>query len=133
MPKRPDHFDSIVPRDPVGAYRRASIAVRRVGQDAACQLCGEARLQALIPDREPIICAECDRKLRGCATEDDHHPAAEANDPTTIRVPANDHQAELNAAQYDWPKETREKLGRKWWVGSPLEEYAPKRMNSKRR
>lgn len=37
---------------------------------------------------------------------DNHHPAGEANDPTTIPVPVNDHRAELNVAQYDWPAET---------------------------
>ena len=37
---------------------------------------------------------------------DDHHPFGSANDPTTIRVPVNDHRAELNVAQQDWPKET---------------------------
>ena len=87
-----------------------------------------------------------------------------------VPVPANDHCAELNVAQYDWPKRTREnpdgspflaaagcirgfidyihyliekgvawivelleaadaylrtKLGPKWWVGTPLEQFAP--------
>ena len=47
---------------------------------------------------------------------DKHHLFAEANDPeTTLPVPVNDHRAELNEAQNDWPKQTRENP-----VGSPL-------------
>jgi hypothetical protein len=106
------------------------------------------------------------------STSDDHHFAGEANSTVTIPVPANDHSAELNVAQYDWPKETREnkdgspllaaagcvrgfidtviyliktgvlwvaellerlnaflvdRLGPKWWIGSPLEQFTPKR------
>jgi len=34
--------------------------------------------------------------------------AGEANNSATIPTPANDHIAELNAAQYDWPKQTLE-------------------------
>lgn len=172
MPKAPSHSDAVVPRDPVGAYRRDKIAALRIGNDVTCASCPEGRPKALIPDREPKMCAERDRKERGLATEDEHHVAAKANDATTIRVPVNDHQAELSPAQYDWPKETREnrdgspllraaacvhgftdiifylikklllwipemlerldalliqKLGRKWWFGTPLEEYAPKK------
>ena len=41
---------------------------------------------------------------------DEHHPAGRANDPTTTPVPVNDHCAELNPAQEDWPKETLENL-----------------------
>jgi hypothetical protein len=37
---------------------------------------------------------------------DHHHPAGEANDPTTTPIPVNDHQAILNPNQYDWPPET---------------------------
>jgi hypothetical protein len=39
---------------------------------------------------------------------DKHHIAGKANSPVTVPVPVNDHRAELNAAQYDWPKETLE-------------------------
>lgn len=39
---------------------------------------------------------------------DNHHVAGRANSPITIRVPVNDHRAELNVAQQDWPKETLE-------------------------
>jgi hypothetical protein len=39
---------------------------------------------------------------------DNHHFAGEANNPLTVPTPVNDHRAELNVAQYDWPKETRE-------------------------
>src|SRR5207248_8773793 len=44
----------------------------------------------------------------GKKTDDNHHPAGKANDPTTILVPVNDHRAELSPAQSDWPKETLE-------------------------
>jgi len=89
----------------------------------------------------------------------------------TIPIPANDHRAELSAAQQDWPKETRENpdgspllaaaafirgfvdtvvyliqksllwipamieclhaflrehFDPKWWIGTPLEAFAPK-------
>jgi hypothetical protein len=37
---------------------------------------------------------------------DKHHPAGEANDPTTTPIPANDHRAILSPAQYEWPEET---------------------------
>jgi len=92
------------------------------------------------------------------------------NSPIQIKVPVNDHFAELNDAQYDWPKQTLEnpdgspflaaagcirgfidyihylidkgltwvaymleaadallarQLGRKWWVGTELEKFAP--------
>ena len=40
--------------------------------------------------------------------DDGHHIAGKANDPTTIRVPANDHRARLSVDQYDWPESTLE-------------------------
>lgn len=101
-------------RDPSGAYKRKATAARRVGQGSQCA-CGEARPEALIAGSNPITCAACQRKKKGQATKDDHHFAARANNPTTIPVPVNDHRAELNVAQYDWPKETRENPD-----GSPL-------------
>ena len=103
---------------------------------------------------------------------DNDHSGGKANNPTTMQVPVNDHRAELNVAQYDWPKETlqnpeacpvvrgaacirgvvdylhylinkfllwipemlenlsaflSEKLGSKWWVGTPLQQFAPER------
>ena len=121
------------------------------------------------------MCLECVRRKRGKSTQDNHHPAGKANNPTTTPILANDHRAELNVAQYDWPKETREnpegspllaaaacirgfvdtifylidklllwipqmlevldrflaeKLGPKWWCGTPLEQFAPKRHKS---
>lgn len=159
-------------RDPEAAYARKQKAIRRVGPNAKCSSCGEARPEALIPGTKPTICAECQRKENGMATIDDHHFAARANSPVTIPIPVNDHRAELSVAQYDWPKETREnpdgspllaaagcvrgfvdtviyliqkgvlrvaelleklnaflvdKIGPKWWMGSILEQYAPKR------
>lgn len=91
-------------RDPEGAYVRKAVAKRRIGQRRC--LCGEAQPEALI--RETAWCAECQRKQQGRTTEDEHHYAGAANDPTTIAVPVNDHRAELSAAQLDWPKQTRE-------------------------
>ncbi len=46
---------------------------------------------------------------------DKHHPFGKANSPVTVEVPVNDHRADLNVAQYDWPKQTRENPD-----GSPL-------------
>jgi hypothetical protein len=157
-------------RDPSGAYRRKVTAARRIGQNKKCG-CGEMRPEALIPGTDPTICFSCQRQARGQAPEDDHHFAGEANHWLTIPVPVNDHRAELNVSQYDWPKETREnpdgspllaaagcvrgfvdtvvylikkgvlwiaemlealeklllgKFGPEWWVGTPLEEFAPK-------
>lgn len=121
------------------------------------------------------MCMECVRRKRGKSTQDNHHPAGKANNPTTTPILANDHRAELNVAQYDWPKRTlenpegspllaaaacirgfvdtifylidklllwipemlevldrflAEKLGPKWWCGTPLEQFALKRHKS---
>ncbi len=62
-----------------------------------------------------MICAHCDRKVKGKATLDNHHVAGKANSPVTIPVPVNDHLARLNVDQYEWPKETLENPN-----GSPL-------------
>ena len=101
-------------RDPEAAHARKVTAARRVGMNAKCA-CGETRPEALIAGSKPVICAECQRKRNGMTTEDDHHVAGEANSPVTIPTPVNDHRAELNVAQYDWPKETLENPR-----GSPL-------------
>lgn len=161
-------------RDPIGAYERKATAARRVGKDKKCA-CGEARPEALITGRKPVKCAACIRKKRGQTTQDNHHPAGKANNPAKIPVYVNDHQAELNVAQFEWPKETREnpdgspllaaagcirgfidtilylidklllwipemleklntflleKFGRRWWVGTELERFAPKHLKS---
>jgi hypothetical protein len=42
----------------------------------------------------------------GRSTLDNHHPAGEANDPTTTPIPVNDHRADLSPLQYEWPQET---------------------------
>jgi hypothetical protein len=47
--------------------------------------------------------------------KDDHHFAMKANSPVTIPIPVNDHVADLNTAQQDWPQRTRENPD-----GSPL-------------
>ena len=93
-------------RDPSAAYAREVIAARRVG-DRKCA-CGEGRPKTLIPKSDPITCHECQRKKQGKTIMDNHHPAGEANDPTTTPIPVNDHRAGLSVAQYDWPKKTLE-------------------------
>jgi len=94
-------------RDPIGTYQREAAAARRVGEDQRCA-CGEVRPEALIAGSDPIVCAACDRKQRGKSPFDNHHAAGESNNPTTIRIPVNDHRAELSTKQYDWPPETLE-------------------------
>src|SRR5208283_31290 len=101
-------------RDPIGAYQREATAQRRVGLNAKCA-CGETRPEALIAGTKPIMCAECQRRIKGMTTKDNHHVAGEANSPITVPVPVNDHRAELNVDQYDWPKKTLENPD-----GSPL-------------
>jgi len=95
------------PGDRIRRYQRKAAAARRIGQNKKCA-CGESRPEALVPGSQPIKCAACVRRRRGQTAEDNHHPAGRANNPTTIRVPVNDHRAELNPAQYDWPRETLE-------------------------
>ena len=101
------------PRDPEGAFVRRTIAARRTGR-RQCG-CGESRPEALIAGSKPMTCAACQRQQQGKTTEDQHHPAGVANHSFTIEVPVNDHRADLNTAQQDWPKETRENP-----CGSPL-------------
>lgn len=158
-------------RDPIAAHQRKAVAARRFGENAKCA-CGESRPEALIVGSSPIVCAACDRKMRGKSTLDDHHVAGKSNSSITIPIPANDHRARLSVDQYAWPTETREnrdgspllataasirgysdtssyllenllrmnpeilealdaflieKLGPKWWTGTELEKYAPKR------
>jgi hypothetical protein len=92
-------------RDPIASYARKATATRRVGKGKRCA-CGEKRPEALIAGSNPMICIECERKREGKTTMDKSHGAGEANSPATTSVPANDHSAELNVAQYDWPKQT---------------------------
>jgi len=101
-------------RDPSAAYVRKAKATRRVGMGAQCA-CGESRPEALIAQSNPTICAACDRKKKGKATMDNHHPAGKANNPSTVPIHVNDHRAELSSSQLDWPKATRENP-----EGSPL-------------
>jgi len=104
----------VKPRDPEAAYRRRAIAQRRVGVGAKCA-CGEARPEALIREKNRVICQACKRKQNGTRRKDDHHVAMKANSPVTIPIPVNDHVADLNTAQQDWPKQTRENP-----TGNPL-------------
>lgn len=101
-------------RDPIRAYQRETVAARRLPENAQCA-CGESRPRALIPGTDPMTCARCDRKQKGKSTLDGHHVAGEANSPVTIPIPVNDHRAELNVAQYDWPSKTLQNPN-----GSPL-------------
>jgi hypothetical protein len=157
-------------RDPEAAYARRAIARRRVGPNAKCA-CGETRPEALIRAKKGVICHECKRKENNMTTKDNHHFAMKANSPITIPIPVNDHSADLNVAQQDWPKQTREnpdgspllagaasvrgfidtilylikqgllwvadmlekadafltqKFGKKWWIGTEIEKFAPK-------
>ena len=102
------------PRNPRAAYRRETIATRRIGQGNKCA-CGEDRPEALIRGSNPRVCAKCDRRKMGRRKTDDHHIAGQANDPATISVPVNDHRAELSVAQQDWPPKTLQNPD-----GSPL-------------
>ncbi len=94
------------PRDPIAAYERESRAARRIGQGSRCSKCEEDQPLALIPGSEPRICANCQRVELGQSIFDNHHPAGEANDPTTTPIPTNDHRAVLSPKQYEWPAET---------------------------
>jgi hypothetical protein len=159
-------------RDAIAAFEREARATRRVGVDSRCVECGEDRPLALIPRTKPRICANCQREQLGLLPFDDHHPAGEANDSTTIPTPVNDHRAQLSPQQYEWPAKTwvnpdgsplrtgaarvrgfcetndylvysllisnaamlealdeylEKRLGPKWWVGTEMECFAPKR------
>jgi len=104
----------VKPRDPEAAFRRRAIAQRRAGLNAKCN-CGETRPEALMRVKTGVICHACKRKQNGMTTKDDHHFAMKANSRITIPIPVNDHAADLNVAQQDWPKQTRENP-----EGSPL-------------
>jgi hypothetical protein len=93
-------------RDPVAAYVRETISARRVAE-RQCE-CGERRPMALVSKSDPIMCHKCRRVKEGMTDMDEHHPAGQANDPTTTPIPVNDHCAELNQAQKDWPRNTLE-------------------------
>ena len=102
-------------RDPIAAFEREARAARRVGQGSRCHVCGEQRPLALIRGSKPTICANCQREKLGHSLLDDHHPAGQANDPTTTPIPVNDHRAILSPEQYEWPEETWENP-----LGSPV-------------
>jgi hypothetical protein len=106
--------NKVTPRDPEAACIRKATAKRRAGLNAQCT-CGEKRPEALSRKGKRLICYECKRKKDGATTVDAHHVFAKANSTVTIPTPVNDHRADLNVAQYDWPKETVENRD-----GSPL-------------
>jgi len=93
-------------RDPIAAFAREARASSRVGVGSRCVECGEDRPLALIRGTNPRICANCQREQLGRLPFDDHHPAGEANDSTTIPTPVNDHRARLSPQQYAWPSKT---------------------------
>lgn len=93
--------------DPSAAYARKAIAARKKGVGSRCK-CGEARPEALIRQKNRVICHKCKRKEKGMKTKDNHHFAGQANSPITVPVPVNDHCAELTPGQQDWPKKTLE-------------------------
>ena len=101
-------------RDPSAAHVRKAIAARRVGLGSRCA-CGEARPEALVRNGKAVICHDCKRKEKGMKRHDNHHVYGKANDPATVPAPVNDHRAELNTAQHDWPKKTLQNP-----EGSPL-------------
>jgi len=102
------------PRNPRAAHRRKVIARRRVGEKAQCK-CGESRPEALIKGINPTKCLACNQRARGYSERADHHMAGNANDPMTMNVLVNDHEAELSTPQRDWPKKTLQNPD-----GSPL-------------
>ena len=94
--------------DPIRMIQRRNTAARSKGVNAKCHRCGQARPEPLIPESDPPVCAECQRKELGHSVNDKHHCFGQNNSPVTISIPANDHRAELSVAQYEWPKNTRE-------------------------
>jgi len=88
---------------PVG--ERDARAARRAGAGSHCT-CGEKRPLALTRGSSPKICTQCQREQLSRSPLHAHHPAGEANDSTTIPIPANDHRAQLSPQQYEWPPKT---------------------------
>jgi hypothetical protein len=94
------------PSDPIRAAVRRSKVERKLGTSTSCTRCGESRIEALVARSRPRLCEECYRERRGVKRKDEHHIAGKANSPVVIEVPANDHRAVLNQAQYEWPPRT---------------------------
>lgn len=102
MPKRRQR------KNPIQAAAREAQAQRRIGDNSSC-LCGEKRPEALLAGRRLAICYECAATSGGRSAAEAHHVAGKSNDAETIiDIPTNDHRAELNVDQYDWPRRTRE-------------------------
>jgi hypothetical protein len=93
-------------RDPIKTATRHSKLARRIGQGRKCVKCGENRHAALIAGSSPLICFECERRAKGQSIYDKHHVAGRSNHSLTVLIPANDHRAVLNEAQFEWPEET---------------------------
>jgi hypothetical protein len=93
--------------DSAGNLTRKIIATRRTGIGNKC-VCGENRPPALNAGSHPTKCEECRRRSKGRTIYDYHHIAGSSNHLLVVPIPVNDHRAVLNAAQYEWPKATRE-------------------------
>jgi len=76
---------------------------RRLGPNARCKTCGEADSAALVT-RD--LCYGCKTVAAGGSGFELHHPAGKANDPFTVRIPANDHRV-LSDWQVDVPPQTQ--------------------------
>src|SRR5437899_8991150 len=81
---------TIPKRDPSAVYARKAIAGRKKGVGSRCG-CGEVRPEALIREKNRVICHECKRRQKGMKIKDDHHFAAHANSDITLPIPVNDH------------------------------------------
>jgi hypothetical protein len=79
---------------------------RRLGtRTPQCKLCRESNPAALIGRTQDIICYECEAKKSGKSEIEQHHPAGQNNDSSTVPIPANDHRG-LSDRQSDWPLNT---------------------------
>ncbi len=73
----------------------------KLGPDAECVRCGYTDPAAL---QFVILCYECLAFVQGRSTVEDHHVLGQANDPSTIGVPANPHRS-LSDRMQDWEDE----------------------------
>ena len=91
-----------------GSYdRRGGLRRRRLlGNDAECEVCGFANVDALQRDRRArIICYECASSRDGRSTIERHHPIGHVLDET-IDIPGNLHRI-LSVKQSAWPLAVR--------------------------
>jgi hypothetical protein len=69
---------------------------------AGCDETDPFALTGVDPD---ILCREHLTDTQGRSWTEEHHPAGQYNDPTTVSAPANDHGA-LSEYQALWPRDT---------------------------